>query len=64
MVKIWNEEVEGKCGKPWTAYIAVGVFTVLTDFLVILLPIPKIWTLQMPRRNKIVLTVLIGFGFM
>ncbi|MCJ1477408.1 hypothetical protein MMC13_006079 [Lambiella insularis] len=33
--------------------IAVGVFNILSDFYILCIPLPAIWSLQMPRRRKI-----------
>ncbi|KAG8529475.1 uncharacterized protein KY384_006112 [Bacidia gigantensis] len=54
----------GTCGDGDAAYVATGVVNVLTDVLVICLPVPQIWKLQMPVRTKVVLSILFSFGLM
>ena len=59
----WEPEAtDAVCGNGRKAYIATGVINVLTDVWVIGLPIPQIWSLQMPRRSKVVLSVLFSMG--
>ncbi|KAF5523655.1 hypothetical protein CGCA056_v004233 [Colletotrichum aenigma] len=48
---VWDHTIESKCIKN----IAIiwyfnGTFNIVTDFIIITLPIPKIWQLQMPRK--------------
>ncbi|KAL1836806.1 hypothetical protein VTJ49DRAFT_4634 [Mycothermus thermophilus] len=36
----------------------------VTDFLIFLLPMPVVWTINLPRRQKLILSFLFGFGFL
>ncbi|PSR81952.1 hypothetical protein BD289DRAFT_438399 [Coniella lustricola] len=42
-------------------YVHGGV-NILTDFVVLLIPVPAIWTLHLPCRQKISSGLLLGFG--
>lgn len=44
-------------------YIAAGI-NITTDFIVFLLPIPLISTLQLPIRQKVLLYMVFGLGFL
>lgn len=44
-------------------YIAAGI-NITTDFIVFALPIPLINSLQLPRRQKILLIMVFGLGFL
>jgi hypothetical protein len=35
----------------------------VTDFLIFLLPMPVVWTINLPRRQKFILSAVFGFGF-
>jgi hypothetical protein len=35
----------------------------VTDFLIFLLPMPVVWTIKLPRRQKFILSAVFGFGF-
>ncbi|KAF2130674.1 hypothetical protein P153DRAFT_384935 [Dothidotthia symphoricarpi CBS 119687] len=43
-------------------YIATAVIGIITDVLLIALPIPTIWRLQMPLKQKVGLTGIFGVG--
>jgi hypothetical protein len=45
-------------------YIATAVIGIVTDVMLISIPIPTIWGLQMPTKQKIGLTLMFGVGSM
>lgn len=44
--------------------MAWGVLNTVTDFVVVLLPIPSVWKLNVPRRQQIMVLILFGAGFL
>ncbi|KAK5635985.1 hypothetical protein RRF57_011698 [Xylaria bambusicola] len=40
-----------------------GVTDILTDLIILVMPIPLIWSLQMPQRKKIAVTGIFALGF-
>lgn len=60
----YDDKVVGTCANQVASYIAIGAFNVIMDFFVLTLPIPPIWSLQMPRASKISLTIVFMLGFM
>ncbi|GAB1309882.1 Rhodopsin domain-containing protein [Madurella fahalii] len=36
----------------------------VTDFLIFLLPMPVVWSIKLPRRQKLILSCVFGFGFL
>jgi hypothetical protein len=52
----------GHCGNLTAAFSAGGVFDVLTDLFIFLLPIPMVWQLQVPRANKFALACIFALG--
>ncbi|KAL8725821.1 MAG: hypothetical protein Q9166_007108 [cf. Caloplaca sp. 2 TL-2023] len=50
------------CGNRNAAYIGAGSLNIVTDLMVLCLPIPMVWNLQIPRRNKAILTAVFGLG--
>ncbi|KAF7952622.1 uncharacterized protein EAE97_002119 [Botrytis byssoidea] len=59
----WNlQPTAGHCGNTISAYTAVGIVDIITDMMILLLPQPIIWRLQMPTANKIALAALMCFG--
>ncbi len=60
----WNPSIEGgRCDNRPAAYLAAGIINLLTDLMVLCLPVPMVWNLQLPRRRKIALSTVFGAGF-
>ena len=52
----------GQCLNKTSLYIATGVLNIITDLMVIILPIPMVLGLQMSRARKIMLILLFSVG--
>ena len=62
---IWNPFVQGaSCFNRDGLFQATGVFNVVSDFTILIIPIPKIWQLQMTRSRKIAVTGLFATGLL
>ncbi|MCJ1285840.1 hypothetical protein MMC26_005181 [Xylographa opegraphella] len=60
----WDQTIPGgSCGNQILSYIITGAFNILTDFMVLCLPMPMVWNLHVPRKNKIALFGMFGIGF-
>lgn len=60
--KQFDLKVEGSCFDPGPLYIATAVSNIVTDIILILLPIPMVYQLHMPRPQKIGAVVVFGIG--
>ncbi|MCJ1285448.1 hypothetical protein MMC26_004788 [Xylographa opegraphella] len=59
----WDTTIEGgSCANQTQAFEAVGILNLLTDIAIIILPMPWLWTLQLPFSKKIGLTAIFGIG--
>ena len=59
----WNVTAPAAvCGSRLVAFVAVGTTNLLIDFAVIILPMPMLWSLQLPVAKKLGLTALFGIG--
>lgn len=59
----WDTTVAGGvCGNRNAAYIIAGSLNVVTDLIVMLLPMPNIWKLQMPVSQRFGLVGIFGIG--
>jgi hypothetical protein len=59
----WDKEIEGgHCGNLIKAYQFIGIPNILSDVLIMLLPLPAIWKLQMDVSAKIGLFITFLFG--
>lgn len=53
-----------KCMDIVTFSIATGVSNLVTDFMVLCLPMPMVWSLKKNRKQKITLTGIFMLGFL
>jgi hypothetical protein len=67
MAKVWDPMVEGHCAAydihvvPGTGS---GVFNVLTDVYILVIPMPFIWKLKMRRDRKVRVMAVFGLGLL
>jgi hypothetical protein len=60
--KQFDLKVEGSCFDPGPLYMATAVSNIVTDIILILLPIPMVYQLHMPRPQKIGAVIVFGIG--
>ncbi|CAF9934880.1 hypothetical protein IMSHALPRED_009873 [Imshaugia aleurites] len=60
--KIWNPLTPGHCIGIENNYIAIGAWNVLSDFLILILPMVAIWNLQMANARKIGVAAVFATG--
>jgi hypothetical protein len=58
----WNFDVQPKCISVMKVYYFSTAFSILTDILLCVLPLPLFWKLKLPVREKWIVTVLFGLG--
>nr|XP_036574520.1 uncharacterized protein CTRU02_15546 [Colletotrichum truncatum]KAF6780964.1 integral membrane protein [Colletotrichum truncatum] len=61
--KLWYPDIPGRCINQVATWIANAASTIFTDLLILLLPIPQVWKLQLQKAEKIALTFAFGLGF-
>lgn len=59
----WDLTVKGWCFPRVAMWLLNAGLNVTTDFLIVLLPIPALVALQLPRRQKIGVTLIFALGF-
>ncbi|KFZ03832.1 hypothetical protein V502_10622 [Pseudogymnoascus sp. VKM F-4520 (FW-2644)] len=59
----WDRSIDGSCGDQIKSYIITGALNIVTDALVLGLPMPMIWRLKVNLRSKIALTGIFTIGF-
>ncbi len=62
--KLWYPDLPGHCIDQVGTWIANAVSTILSDFAILLLPIPQVWRLQLRKPEKIGVTFAFGLGFL
>lgn len=62
--KVWTFGAPGKCLPPCVILVAIAIFNLATNIMIILLPMPTIWWLHMPIRRKVALLCIFSIGLM
>lgn len=60
----WDVTIEGECINKTGIYIATAVINIATDLALLVLPIPVLVRLQIPRLEKVALIAMFGVGSM
>ncbi|CAK7213596.1 hypothetical protein SBRCBS47491_001859 [Sporothrix bragantina] len=60
--RLWDPSVEGHCIDFVPAFFAPAVINMVTDFTIFALPLPAIRQLQLPLRQKIILSFILCLG--
>lgn len=60
----WDTTLDGHCGNSVTLWICTGVLNIVTDLVVLLLPMPYLYSLTMASYKKAVLMVTFGLGLL
>lgn len=62
--KIWNPTRPGTCIDINSVFITTGVWNVLSDLCILILPIRAIWLLQMATRQKWQISAVFATGLL
>ena len=61
----WDKtQVGGKCINTYRYYMACAALNVFTDLVILILPMPIVWGLQLPKRQRLVLVGIFSLGGM
>ncbi|PYH70164.1 uncharacterized protein BO88DRAFT_480337 [Aspergillus vadensis CBS 113365] len=60
--KNWNAALPGHCASMNVAFSTIGAFNLMTDLLIMALPVHHIWKLQMSTGTKVALYGIFGVG--
>ncbi|KAL8782576.1 MAG: hypothetical protein Q9213_005254 [Squamulea squamosa] len=61
----WDKSIAGgDCANREVGYLIVAVIDAVTDFIILLLPLPMIWQLQIPRQKQISLVVILSIALL
>jgi hypothetical protein len=63
-VKTYSLTAEGVCGDQVASFIAIGAFNIITDVIILTLPLPTVWSLKMSTPAKLGLTGVFLVGLM
>ena len=60
--RVWDPTIKADCIDISKVWIVMASMNVLTDFLILCLPLPQLWKLQMRRETKIQLIGIFSIG--
>ena len=60
----WDPEIKGACYDQRAGWLGTGIVNIITDIMVLSLPIPTVWKLKLPRATKAGLIMVFGVGFL
>ena len=58
----WDKTIEGTCGNQTLALLMIGSANLIIDAIIVVLPLPLLWRLQLPIWKKIGLLVMFSLG--
>ena len=62
--RIWNKLItEGHCFDEDVAFRTIGMFNVISDLAILIVPMVPIWKLKLPLKRKILIIAIFATGF-
>lgn len=58
----WDKSIHGDCGSQRLAFMVPGIINLALDILIIFLPMPMLWNLQMKIKKKMATSAVFGIG--
>ena len=58
----WDSDVSGECGDQVVAYVVLESVGALIDLIILILPIPGIWTVRLPWQQRLGISILLSVG--
>ena len=58
----WDKAIDGSCGDISAFLLSTAVINAVLDLLIVLLPLPVVWKLQMATQKKAAITATFGLG--
>ena len=62
--KIFNPRLQGRCVNINDAVIVTACINIGSDVSIFVLPLARIWRLQMPLRRKVGVSAIFAFGLL
>lgn len=63
MAALWNPAIPGHCLDGRTYWLSVAGLDISMDFFILILPLPAMFSLRLPRKQKISLVLIFSLGF-
>ncbi|KAF3351352.1 hypothetical protein VD0002_g5242 [Verticillium dahliae] len=63
VAKFWDHTLPGRCLDSLTLWYVMAAFNLVSDFAIFGLPLPVVRSLQLPKKQKVMLFAVFGLGF-
>lgn len=63
VAKNWLTDLPGHCGPPSSLWIGSAVPSAFIDLLILLLPLPKVWSLQLSKARRLGIIGIFMLGY-
>lgn len=58
----WDKSIDGRCINFYALILTEGILTILTDVALLIIPMPLVWNLKIPRRQKLAVSGILLLG--
>lgn len=58
----WDRSVQGRCLDQPKIFLTDTAFAVVTDLIILMIPVPILWNIRMPLRKKLKILIMLGAG--
>ena len=62
--KLWDPELHDHCINNNVFFLTDCAVSIVSDFIILILPMPLVWALQMPTRRKVEISTVFAMGFL
>lgn len=62
--RFWDKSIPGTCIDPKPMWLTHASLNIVTDLIIICIPMPALWSLKLPYKAKMWLMVVFGLGFL
>lgn len=60
--RLWDHSIAGHCGNGRALEVFSGIFNLILDFSIVMIPMPIFWGSDIPLKKKMVLSLMFGMG--
>lgn len=62
VAKFWDDTIQGSCLSKTALWFSNASMHIATDFAILIIPIPALMAIDLPRRQKFALIIMFGLG--
>lgn len=62
VAKFWDDTIDGNCINKEALWLSNAIVHIVTDITILAMPMPTLYSLQLPRRQKLALMAVFALG--